>query len=149
MDRMTLENAAFFATVEEMIAQGKSVSITPKGNSMMPFIRSGMDSVLLSPLREEPKVGDIVLFRLSGRHILHRLSSVDGDRLTAMGDGNIRGEEHFRRSDLIAVVTGIRRKGRRDYRTPGKGCLWRRLLPLRRIILGVYRRVLPSHFAAL
>ncbi|MGN1214760.1 MAG: S24/S26 family peptidase [Candidatus Cryptobacteroides sp.] len=146
---MTLENSAFFAAVEQMIASGKSVTITPKGNSMMPFIRSGKDSVLLSPVRGDLKVGDIVLFRLSGRHILHRLCAVDGEMLVSMGDGNIRGEEHFRRSDVVAVVTGIRRKDSKDFKAPGKGTLWRFLRPFRRIILGIYRRIVPSDFAAL
>lgn len=149
MDRMTLENSAFFAAVEQMIASGKNVTITPKGNSMMPFIRSGKDAVLLSPVTDGLKVGDIVLFRLAGRHILHRLCAVEGDMLVSMGDGNIRGKERFRRSDVVAVVTGIRRKGRKDFKAPSNGTLWRALRPFRRVILGIYRRVVPSDFAAL
>ena len=82
MDKMTLANSEFFATVEDGIARGKNVTIIPKGNSMMPFIRSGKDSVILSPAGDEIAVGDIVLFKLGGRHILHRIIHVEGDRLT-------------------------------------------------------------------
>ncbi|MGN0198207.1 MAG: S24/S26 family peptidase [Candidatus Cryptobacteroides sp.] len=149
MDKMTLANSEFFATVEDGIARGKNVTIIPKGNSMMPFIRSGKDSVILSPAGDEIAVGDIVLFKLGGRHILHRIIHVEGDRLTSMGDGNIRGREHFHRRDVVAVVTGIRRSGRLEFTPPGRGIIWRALLPFRRIILGVYRRVKPSDFASL
>ncbi|MCQ2162684.1 MAG: S24/S26 family peptidase [Bacteroidales bacterium] len=149
MKKMSLPNEEFFSTVEELLAEGKSVSMKPKGNSMIPFIRSGRDTVVLSPLTREVQVGDIVLFVIAGRHILHRVFSIDGDFLTIMGDGNIRGKEHCSRADVVAVVTEIIREGSTVGKAPGKGRLWRFLLPFRRIILAVYRRVIPSDFEKL
>ena len=55
----------------------------------------------------------------------------------------------FQDTEPIKVVTGIRRSGRLEFTPPCRGILWRALLPFRRIILGVYRRVKPSDFASL
>ena len=106
---------------------------------MLPFIRGGVDRVVL---RREPDVavGDIVLVRIGERYILHRIIALDGDALTLMGDGNIAGTERCTRADVIGTVSEIiRPSGRR--RKPGQGRFWRFLKPIRRYLLGVYRRL--------
>ena len=88
------------------------------------------------------KVGDIILVRLSGpRYVLHRLIEKDGEKLTLMGDGNIRGTEHCTEADVMGTVTAIE-KGRRVVK-PGDGRWWRAIpLIFRRYFLAIYRRII-------
>lgn len=63
----------------EWLREGNSVIINPKGNSMLPKIRSG-DSCLILPITErvELKKGDIVLCKVNGRQYLHYIAAVRG-----------------------------------------------------------------------
>ena len=140
MDKRTLPNDVLLGEVAAVLREGREAVITPTGNSMLPFIRGGVDRVVL---RREPAVavGDIVLARIGGRYLLHRVFALEGDALTLMGDGNLRGTEQGVPADVIGTVTEIiRPSGRR--RIPGKGRLWRILRPFRRYLLAIYRRLL-------
>ena len=58
----------------ERISEGQSVKFSPKGVSMLPFIREGKDSVVISPVTEGLKKYDVVLYkRDSGQYVLHRI----------------------------------------------------------------------------
>ena len=62
MDKIVLPNEVFLEEVAVLLDEGREVTLSPKGSSMLPFIREGRDSVVL---RKEPAVhkGDIVLVR--------------------------------------------------------------------------------------
>lgn len=137
MTSLVVPNEVLFSRVEEFLAAGKEVVIGTRGDSMLPFIRGGRDSVVLKKCTE-PAVGDIVLARVGGRYIMHRIIAVDAESCTMMGDGNLVGTESFDRSDLIGRVIWVVRPGEKRVR-PGKARLWRSLLPLRRYLLAMYR----------
>ena len=139
MDKIVLPNEVFLEEVATLLDEGRDVTLSPKGSSMLPFIREGRDSVVL---RKEPSVkkGDIVLVRLPGRYVLHRIIREEGQRLTLMGDGNLRGTESCTRADVLGTVKTILRDGKKPH-TPGNGRFWAALKPFRRIILGTYRRL--------
>lgn len=141
-----IPNDIFFAEVESHLVQGKSVVFPVKGYSMLPFIRNGRDSVELTRCGEV-KVGDIALARLkSGNFVLHRVWSIDGDRVELMGDGNIAGREMCLKGDILGVATKIFRGDKvidcASARYNRYVKVWRRLLPIRRYILAIYRRVI-------
>lgn len=138
MDKRTVANEVLLEEAAALMLEGREVTLTPLGSSMLPFIRGGKDAVRL---RKNPTVavGDIILVRLPGRYVLHRLIRKDGDRLTLMGDGNIAGTETCTTADVLGTVTAIQRSGKEI--NPGDGRLWRRLLPIRRYILAIYRRL--------
>ena len=139
MDKKIVANEVLLEEAATLMNEGREVCFTPLGSSMLPFIRGGKDSVRLKKM-PSVEVGDIVLVRLAGpSYILHRVIGIDGDRLTLMGDGNISGTEACTEGDVLGTVTAIVR-GKRN-RKPGKGRLWRFLKPLRRYILGIYRRL--------
>ena len=129
---------AYFGLLESFLDEGKDVLMTPKGNSMLPFIRGGRDSVLLTKPSRTLESGDIVLFRVSGHYVMHRILERNGDRLLIMGDGNIGNTESCRVSDVIGLVTEIHKAGGRIVK-PGKARFWRRLRPVRRYILAFYK----------
>lgn len=146
MHKIVLPNAVLLGEVKGLLAEGKDVVIPTKGNSMLPFIRGGRDCVNLRRLGSLD-VGDIVLAEIrEGTYVLHRVFALDGDAVTLMGDGNIRGVEHCRRQDVAGtVLTVLKENGREvDCRSPKamrRARTWRRLMPFRRIILGFYRRL--------
>ena len=140
MNSLTVPNDILLEEVAAVLDEGREAVITPTGNSMLPFIRGGRDRVVLRR-QDGMAAGDIVLARIGGRYVLHRVLGVSGTHLTLMGDGNIRATEPCTASDVIGtVVEIIRPDGRRC--SPGKGRVWRALKPVRRYILAIYRRMI-------
>lgn len=101
MTQVQLPNDILLSHAGEFLSEGREVILKAKGNSMLPFIRDGRDSVALRRC-EDPQIGDIVLVRLPGRYVMHRIISREGDIYTMMGDGNIRGTESFRKKTCSA-----------------------------------------------
>ena len=139
MDKKVLPNEVLLEEAGELLNEGREVTFTPLGSSMLPFIRGGKDSVTLKK-KPDAAVGDIVLVRLPGRYVLHRIIELEGEKVTLMGDGNIVGTENCRLPDIMGTVTAIQ-KGKRSV-TPGDGRFWRVLKPFRRYILAIYRRLI-------
>lgn len=121
----------------ESLQEGKLVAIIPQGISMLPFIEGGVDQVFLLK-KEKVTVGDIVLVEYRGKHILHRVYAIDGEKVILMGDGNLEGTEEVMVEEVMGTVVEIVHKGRR--RKPGKAWFWRHSLPLRRYLLKIHRK---------
>lgn len=142
----TLANEIFFAQVETEISAGRSVRFKVKGHSMYPLLRDGKDEVTISPLTCDPSVYDIVLFRYRGKHILHRIISIEGDTYTIQGDGIYISCEKCTREDIIGVVTQIHKKNGLEINTSwglfrfNLWC-WYKLFFMRRFILAVLRKI--------
>ena len=138
MEKVVLPNDVVLGEVSRLLHEGREVVMTPKGNSMRPFIRGEVDNVRLQPIGVM-KVGDIVLARFNGRYVLHRIIAIEGDQVTMMGDGNLQGVEEVLKSDVAGVVVEIiTPEGKR--RKPSSGRIWRKLLPLRKYLLKIYRK---------
>ena len=135
-----LELKNYFNLVESFLKEGKEVRITPKGDSMRPFIIGGRDSVVLTSLTRSPEVGDIVLAMVKGRYIMHRVIMVEGSRLTLMGDGNVKGTERCVVDDVKGIVSEIHKESGRRVK-PGKGRIWRLLLPIRKVLVVIHKRI--------
>jgi len=141
MKKMILPNEILLGEVSGMLAEGMEVIIMTKGNSMLPFIIGDRDSVRLRKM-DTVNVGDIVLGEISkGHYVLHRVFEKDGDKITLMGDGNLYGTEKCLSSDIKGTVTAIITPSGREKKVTSGRC-WRKLMPFRRIILGIYRRLL-------
>ena len=140
MEKRILPNEILLAEAGALLAEGRDVELLVKGNSMLPFLHDEQDSVRLRKL-ETVENGDIVLALIApGRYVLHRVRAIEGDTLTLMGDGNIRGTENCIRANVLGtVIEFIRPDGTR--RKPGKGRCWAALRPIRRYLLFIYRRL--------
>lgn len=138
MGKVVLPNEVLLGEVAWLLGEGREVVITPKGRSMLPFIRGEVDRVKLRHT-EELKVGDIVLAHFGGRYVMHRIIDIKGDKITLMGDGNLKETELGERSEVKGVVTEIIKLGDR-HRKPGKAWLWRHTLFIRKYLLKVYRK---------
>ena len=155
------DDALIMAEAIRLVSEGVSVTFPVKGRSMLPFIVGGRDSVILEK-PESLRCGDVVLAQVvSGnvvaedcknlefaekRYVVHRIVALEGEHITLMGDGNLALREHCSRSDVCAkVIAVVKPNGKRcsigalRYRIAAK--IWYILLPLRRYLLWIYRKV--------
>ena len=73
--------------MKECLSSGKSFRFSPRGISMLPLLREGKDSVLLSPLPEKLKKYDVPLYqRDDGKYVLHRILGKNEDGYICCGD---------------------------------------------------------------
>ena len=145
MAKTVISNEILLTEVGRLTQEGSQVVFTPKGISMHPFIRGGKDTVLLDKA-ENIQPGDIALAKVGqSSYVLHRVTEVTETSVTLMGDGNIAGTERCRPEDIIAVAVEINKDGRKiDCRSKGhlrKAEIWRKLKPVRRYLLAIYRRI--------
>ena len=129
-----------------LVQKGVTVTFPVTGQSMLPFIIGGKESVIL----HRPgliDVGDVVLAWVDGnRYVVHRIIKLDYDRVTLMGDGNVRGTEHCLLKDVKARVTHVvsADNKKRDLYSMWRvraAKLWYWLRPIRRYLLAIYRRL--------
>lgn len=146
MDTVFLQNRVFLPQLVQLIDEGHTATITARGSSMMPFIRHNRDQLIFSRA-EDIKVGDVVLAEISeGTFVCHRIESISEGKVTMRGDGNIKGTEVCPISSVRAILSAIVRNGKTYYTATSRtwhaySWLWVRLLPLRRYILAVLRRL--------
>lgn len=99
--------------IRQTIAQGRSIAIGPKGTSMLPLIRQGIDFVELSALPGKLKKYDLPLYRRpDGQYVLHRIVKAE-DTYTCIGDNQYLLETGVTHDQLIAVVTAVYRGEKR------------------------------------
>ncbi len=98
--------------IRERIAAGENVRFSPRGVSMLPMLRQGVDSVVLSPLPEKLKKYDLPFYqRENGQFVLHRIVAV-GEKYTCIGDNQFQPEPGLDHGQMIGVVTAFTRGGR-------------------------------------
>lgn len=142
-----IPNDIFFSQVESELAAGRSVIIKVKGNSMYPFLRNGIDSVKIEPVNQPLGNNDVVIFYYNGRHILHRIIKIEGEKYTMQGDGILITTETCTRKDIIGIVTHIRRGNGKmipvtSFRWRTLSSIWQSLRFARRYMLAILRRML-------
>ncbi len=141
-----LPNAALIPEIVKFMEEGHTVTLRLKGNSMRPFLEDNRDKALMKKAAH-PQVGDPVLAEVGPKHyVLHRIIAIDGNQVTLRGDGNL-GNEYCTLHDVKAEVIGFYRKERETLdRVDGRkwkvySWIWMRLFPIRRYLLGIYRKL--------
>lgn len=137
MEPRIMDIDAYMPVVQELLAQGESVSLTVTGESMSPFLRHGRDQIRLEAVTAPPQRGDMVFFRRqSGQYVMHRVLRRLPDGCYALvGDGQQLVEAPIAAQQIFARVTQVCRKGvwldRRSLRWRFFAGPWLTLLPLR------------------
>jgi hypothetical protein len=146
MQEIKCPNAVILPEIVKLMDEGHTITLRLRGFSMRPFLEDNRDKALMTKATH-PQVGDPVLAEIApGHYVLHRIISIDHDHVTLRGDGNI-GTEHCQLSDVKGAVIGFYRKGREKLdRTDGNkwkiySWIWTHLFPIRRYLLGFYRRI--------
>ena len=123
--------------IQECLAQGQNVRFSPRGISMLPMLRQGRDTVVLSPVPELLEKYDLPLYRREdGQFVLHRIVAV-GEKYTCMGDNQFLPESGLSHTQMIAVVSAFTRNGK-EYSVDEPGyrlyCrFWHYSRPVRRV----------------
>jgi hypothetical protein len=91
----------------QQLERGQPVKFSPRGTSMLPMLRQGRDSIVLSPVPAKLKKYDLPLYRRdNGQYVLHRVIRV-GDAYTCMGDNQFVPELGLRHEQMIGLVTAF------------------------------------------
>lgn len=141
-----MKDSVIIEEASRLVSEGLCVTLPVNGQSMLPFIIGGKESVILQK-PENLQVGHVVLAWVDGNHyVVHRIKAIDGDAVTLTGDGNLGGLEHCQLSDVRALATHVvdAQGRRRDLYTKWRMrgvYVWNLMFPLRRYILGVNRRI--------
>lgn len=137
--------------IYEVVSSGGSVRLEVKGKSMMPFLRSEKDSVLLKKA-DNIKKYDVVLFKKhTGKIALHRIVHIDDGIYKIVGDNQYRFDTNIKKEDLIAKAVeyhrGKLRIGETEIRT--LGMLWYATYPLRNFLRRGFRWIKRHSFACI
>ena len=133
--------------IRELISEGRTVSLTVKGNSMNPFLVSMRDQMTLGPWKDEDiRKGCVALVKDNrNNYLIHRIIERNGNSVTLLGDGNVGFTETATFDNIIGVMYSVTRKSRvwttesvvwRLY-----SWFWMFLTPVRRWPLGLWRRL--------
>lgn len=113
LPELQLQLEDLMPTIRERLEQGNTVRFMPRGTSMLPMLRQGVDSVVLSAAPDKLKKYDLPLYqRLDGKYILHRIVDVGDEYYACIGDNQFRVELGVARLQVIAIVSGFYRKDR-------------------------------------
>ena len=144
MRKHTTELAELMPLICEKLEEGREVTFSPHGSSMLPLLKEGRDTVTLAKPAGKLKKYDIPLYRReNGQFVLHRVVRV-GDTYTCIGDNQFAYERGVKDEQIIAVCTTFKRNGK-HYRVDSLrlrvyAVLWHYRRFPRRIWRGLLRR---------
>ena len=99
--------------IEEVLTSGGEFKMYPRGISMLPLIKQGVDAVVLAKSTEASlQKHDIAFYkRDNGQFVLHRVMSLENDgTYTMCGDNQLSLERGIREDQIIAKVTKLYKK---------------------------------------
>lgn len=147
---LEIPNDILLGAVKKALREGHTCTISVKGRSMRPFLEDKRDRVILAPVTSPLAIGDAVLAEIrEDTYVLHRIIEINGNVVTLMGDGNLRGTETCRAEDICGIVTRYIHPrlsfsaASRTTRSAVK--VWRRLLPVRYPLLKMYSLLRKIH----
>ena len=130
---------------ESVLARDGVLVYRVEGRSMLPMLRGGRDAVIIRPASGRLRPMDVALYRSGGKYVLHRVIAVGPQGYRIRGDNTYRLERGVTDGDVLGVLAGFVRKGRRyeasDWRWRLYGRAWCALYPLRAVTVRVLRRI--------
>lgn len=131
---MSLAQAADEAW-EALLRGGLPARVLARGGSMAPLVLDG-DVLLVEPLAEAPRIGDVVAARRTGGPlVLHRVVALCARGFVLQGDAHAVIDGEFTPSELFGVAVVAERRGRRRaLRTATARASWRALALARRLV---------------
>ncbi len=130
------DNSTFMPILVQAVQEGQNMPLLVSGDSMMPFLKHGRDTVVISKPTEPFRRGDMVFYiRESGQYVMHRVHHVRGGMLYILGDAQTELEGPVDPGQVFGVIRKVVRKGK--ILMPGSFCwwffqeVWVRMVPLR------------------
>lgn len=86
--------------------------VTTVGTSMLPMLKSGVDSVVIKKLDRKLNKYDCILYKRpsSGKYVLHRIIKIKDGKLILCGDNQWQKETGITKEDIIGVMDGYYKK---------------------------------------
>jgi hypothetical protein len=147
MKTIVKDKAIMMEEIRELIAEGRTVSLTVKGNSMNPFLVSMRDQMKLGPWKDQDiRKGCVALVKDNrNNYLIHRIIERNGDTVTLLGDGNVGFTETATLDNIIGIMYSVTRKGH-EWKSDSAlwrfySWLWMMITPVRRWPLGLWRRL--------
>lgn len=142
-----MDTNAYLDTLRELVENGQQVSLKISGNSMMPFLIHGRDTILFGPVEKELKKGDMVFYqRTDGQYVMHRICRVAPEGYYIIGDAQCDIEGPVDRSRIFAIVSAACRKGKwiqkGSFWWEFFAHVWIRMIPVRHPIMRIYGRIM-------
>lgn len=120
---------------EEILEAEGSLTYSFRGVSMRPLLHQGRGLFIVEKREPPYHPGEVILFRRGSQYVLHRIIEAGRESYTALGDNSVQPDENIRLQDILGVMTGFVRKGRRhSVKEPGYRLytrLWMTGRPLR------------------
>lgn len=142
-----------------LAAEGSAppVTIFLEGNSMMPLIRRGKDSVTIAALQRPLRIGDVVLITTGAdRYVVHRVWRINGTTIRTLGDNCVNPDPWIPQECVLgqAILYSRNNVKHRLDTTAARlwGRAWMAVFPLRKcciqlksIVRRYYRKLFRSH----
>lgn len=110
MNKKRFPLAEYEKVIKMAIKDGGSFRLYPRGTSMLPLLREGIDSVVLTEAEEVVKKYDVLLYkRDNGQYVMHRVIGINSCGYVLCGDNCCVKESGITKRHIIAVVKGIYR----------------------------------------
>ena len=108
MENKQIPLAELWPIMKEQLDDGKTVVFSPKGTSMLPIIRQGIDRVVLKKAPAELKKYDLPLYlRTNGQFVLHRVVKKNKNGYVMCGDNQFRYEYGIKQNQILAIASGM------------------------------------------
>lgn len=109
-ETMKVKLEELWPVMSEQLEAGGSVCFGPKGISMLPMLRQGIDSVVLKKAPKKLNKYDLPLYRRpDGHFVLHRVIGIKKDGYAMRGDNQIITEHGVQHDWVLAIVMGFYR----------------------------------------
>lgn len=96
--------------MQERIEDGATVRFGPKGISMLPMLRQGIDTVVIAKAPKRLNKYDLPLYRRpDGHFVLHRVVGVDKKGYIMCGDNQTVREKYVPHEWILAITVGFYR----------------------------------------
>lgn len=147
MKTIVKDKAIMMEGIRDLISEGRTVSLTVKGNSMNPFLVSMRDQMTLGPWKDKDiKKGCVALVLDNrGTYLIHRIIKREEGKVILLGDGNINFTETATMDNIIGIMYDVTRKGRTfskdSFLWKAYSWSWMLLTPVRRWPLAIWRRL--------
>lgn len=130
--------------IKEVIESGGEFRLYPRGISMLPVIRQGIDSVILVSPEKKLKKRDIIFYRRhDGQFVLHRIVGISNDGAYILcGDNQTALEKGIGADMIIASVTAVYRGEKRIEKNAFSRRLYELfwcIMPLRKLLFFIKR----------
>ena len=135
VEECKMQTSLILMEVKALLEAQKKVAIYVRGGSMRPFLRDGDKVVLIPANIRNVKEGMIVLAQTSLGTVLHRVVSINSERVLLRGDANLCQLEQANIENIWGIVSDAYRKENElnlySYRMYVAIRIWNWLRPLR------------------